>query len=132
MNVLRKSCQSTWRNIQKQCFPQSVFDEIVVEIQNHLKLGNCSQEANNQVGQFLQKMSELVLCFYISDPPLAVNYKQIGAKINYNPVKHEPLDGFIKNKEECIIILPPIYKSHCEGELVTKALVLQVNYEIPN
>lgn len=132
MNVLRKSSQSTWRNIQKQCFPQGVLDEIVGEIQTHLKLGSCSQETNKQIQLFLQKMSELILCFYISDPPLMVNYKQIGSKVIYNSVKHEPLDGFIKNKEECIIILPSIHKSSHEGELVTKALVLQANYEIPN
>lgn len=132
MNVLRKSSQSTWKSIQKQCFPQTVFNSIVNEIQSHLKLGACSQETNNQIISFLQKMSELVLCFYISDPPLVANYKQIGAKVTYNPLKHEPFDGFIKNKDECIVVLPAIHKGSLEGEVMTKSLVLQVNYEIPN
>lgn len=77
-------------------------------------------------------MGELVLCFYISDPPVQMNLKAIGTKVTYNPTKHEPMDGFIKNKDECIIILPPTHKLTLEGELVSKALVLQVNYEIPN
>ena len=133
MNVLRKSCQPTWRTILKQCFPQSIYDEVINEIQTHLKLGGCSQQMHDQIQLFLQKMGELALCFYISDPPLAVDHKQIGTKVVYNTLKHEPLDGFIKNKDECTIILPPIYKSTCEGgELMAKALVLQVNYEIPN
>ena len=42
------------------------------------------------------------------------------------------MDGFIKPKEECIIILPSVHKLNLEGELTAKALVLQVNYEIPN
>lgn len=58
--------------------------------------------------------------------------KAIGQKINYNSLKCEPFDGFIKAKEECIIILPSVHKVSLDGELMTKALVLQINYDIPN
>ena len=132
MNVLRKSYQSTWKSIIKQCFPPNSLNEIINEIQSHLKLGGCSADTNSTINNFLQKMGELVLCFYISDPPVAVNYKTIGTKVVYNPLKHEPLDGFIKNKEECIVILPSTHKISVDGEITSKALVLQVNYEIPN
>jgi len=132
MNVLRKSFQSTWKNIAKQCIQQSKIMEITNEIQDHLKLGEVSQETNEKICEFLQKLGELVLCFYISDPPLVSNFKAIGSKVIYNPTKHEPLDGFIKNKDECIVVLPSTHKNTMEGELASKALVLQVDYEIPN
>ncbi len=81
----------------------------------------------------------------VSDPPLLCDAKSIGTKVHYNALRHDPFDGFIKNKEECIIVLPSLHraaslqhdKQHAtagaqENEFLAKALVLQVNYEIPN
>ena len=132
LNVLRKSYQSTWKSITKQCFLDNVSNDIINEIQSQLKLGKCSQQTNTQIINFLLKMEELLISFYICDPPVFANYNAIGTKVSYNPIKHEPMDGFIKNKDECIIILPSAHKNNIEGELVSKALVLQINYEIPN
>jgi len=132
MNVLRKSFQSTWKNISKQCILHAKLMEVTNEIQDHLKLGETSEETNEKICEFLKKLGELVLCFYISDPPLVANFKAIGSKVIYNPTKHEPLDGFIKNKDECIVVLPSTHKNTIEGELASKALVLQVDYEIPS
>ena len=39
-------------------------------------------------------------------------------------MKHDPFDGFIKPKEECIIILPSIHKQSIDGEIIAKAMVL--------
>ena len=58
----------------------------------------------------------LMFCFYISDPPMVVNYKTIGKKISYNQINYDPLDGFIKNKDECYILLPSIHKRNITGE----------------
>lgn len=56
----------------------------------------------------------------------------IGSKVTYTPLRHDPFDGFIKPKEECFLIIPSVHKGNsAEGEIITKALVLQVNYEIP-
>jgi len=132
MNALRKGYQSTWKEISERCFVPKVLNEIAREIQTHLKLGELESEVTEQLETFLQKMGELVLCFYISDPPLAVNHEIIGHKVAFNPIKHEPLDGFIKGKEECIVILPSVHKNNTEGELVAKALVLSVGYEMLN
>lgn len=55
----------------------------------------------------------------------------IGHKVLFNSLKHDLFDGFIKLRDECIIILPSVYKGNGpEGEIVSKALVLQSNYEI--
>ena len=49
------------------------------------------------------------------------------------------MDGFIKNNDECFIILPSVHK-YCQtggtngagiGETVIKANVLPLNYEFP-
>jgi len=48
----------------------------------------------------------------------------------YDGLKHEPLDGFVKNKEECYIVLPGIFKN--QNDVANKALILDINYEIPN
>jgi hypothetical protein len=35
---------------------------------------------------------------YISDPPLSIDAASIGKKVYFNPLKHDPFDGFIKPK----------------------------------
>lgn len=62
--------------------------------------------------------------YYISDPPIVVNYKIIGTKVNYNSLDFEPLDGFIKTGEECYILLPSTHKKTINGKIATKAYVL--------
>ncbi|EGR29597.1 hypothetical protein IMG5_152470 [Ichthyophthirius multifiliis] len=75
-------------------------------------------------------MGEIIFYTIISDPPLYVNCKGIGQKVQYNYLKHDPFDGFIKPKEECIIILPSIHKgSNQNGDIVAKALVFSTLQE---
>jgi len=132
MNALRKSYQSTWRDILEKSILPETLAQVTQEMQANLKLGDESTEVKEQIEAFLHKMGELLLCFYISDPTLKPNVEDIGNKVMYNPLKHEPLDGFIKAKEECIVILPSVHKVSIEGEVITKALVLQVGYEVLN
>jgi hypothetical protein len=132
MNVLRKSFQNNYKEIFKKCLTPTAVKGVLDEIQANLKLGDNSEDMNKQIQSFLQKMGEIFLCYFICDPPLYSNYKAIGTKVLFNNLKHDPLDGFVKPKEECIVILPSLHKSSSEGEIITKALVLQVNYEIPN
>ena len=65
----------------------------------------------------------------ITDPPLTVMVEEIGRKVQFNPLRHDPLDGFLKPKEECWIVLPEVRRTGNSNELVTKSLVLQVNYD---
>lgn len=132
INVLRKSFQTNYKEMQKKFHDFSNSTIIVDEIQNNLKLGNLSEETGKLIRNFVNKLSEFLMCYYICDPPLVINYKSIGTKVLFNATKHDPLDGFIKSKEECIVILPSLHKHSCDGELLGKGLVLQVNYEIPN
>ena len=132
MNSLRKCYQSKWKEILEKCLISDHISGVAGEIQGNLKLGKMSSETRERIEEFLYKMGELVLCFYISDPPLVLNCETIGSKVMFNPIKHEPMDGFIKAKDECIVILPSVHKNAVEGEIVGKALVLQVGYEILN
>ena len=63
------------------------------------------------ITKLLKKLAEIVFCINVCDPPLQIDPKMIGQKVNYNALKHDPFDGFIKNKEECIIILPSVHKT---------------------
>jgi hypothetical protein len=47
--------------------------------------------------------------------------------VQFNQAKHDPIDGFIKTKEECIILMPALAKG---DEHVGKALVVSSSYEI--
>ena len=74
----------------------------------------------------------------ISDPPLVFDLKRIGEKVQFNQFKYDSMDGFIKNNEDCFIILPSVHKYNpgsntgvVIGEMVIKANVLPLNYEFP-
>ena len=132
INVLRKSYQNNWKSIYGKCFPPYVAQKIMSAVQGTLKLGDEAPAMNTQVAAFVQKMSEVCFAMHISDPVLSFDLKALGEKVQYNPVKHDSVDGFIKNKEECLIILPPVYKGPVSsGEVILKANVLPLNYEFP-
>eukprot|EP01017_Pseudomicrothorax_dubius_P024609 TRINITY_DN2614_c0_g1_i4.p1 TRINITY_DN2614_c0_g1~~TRINITY_DN2614_c0_g1_i4.p1 ORF type:complete len:201 (+),score=16.55 TRINITY_DN2614_c0_g1_i4:65-667(+) len=132
MSVLRKSYQTTYQDITRKVLSQGLFGQIIQEIQNQLQLGSDSPEAVERILEFLKKLAELLLIFYISDPPVYVNIQSVGSYVSFNPIVHDVLDGFVKPKEECVIVLPATHKNHAEGELLNKALVLSLHYEIPN
>lgn len=67
--------------------------------------------------KYLRALCELQFIYYISDPPIIANYKCIGTKVKYNQLEHEPLDGFIKPKEECYVLLPSTHKKSIENPI---------------
>lgn len=69
-----------------------------------------SEDINKQISEFIQKCGEIILKMMISDPPLLFDCRQIGMKVSFNQHKYESLDGFIKANEECLTILPSVYK----------------------
>lgn len=36
--------------------------------------------------------------------------KRIGEKVQFNQYKYDSMDGFIKNNDDCLIILPSLHK----------------------
>ena len=73
---------------------------------------------------------------HISDPPITFDLKRIGEKVQFNQYKFDSMDGFIKNNDDCLVILPSVHKLNPSmpggvGEQIIKANVLPLNYEFP-
>lgn len=121
MNVLRKSCQATWKKLH----PRSIQAlPIVRQVQQTLKLS----EPDSTFSRFVEKLGEMYFCYYVSDPPVCSEISRIGDKVEFNPVKHEALDGFLRAGDPCYILLPACARN---GDLFFKASVLHVDYEFP-
>lgn len=87
MNVLRKSYQKEWEKMQKKSIPEKSLKKICNEIQKNLKLGvqnSNEKECLGEIMKFLKGLAELQFIYYISDPPIIVNYKSIGTKVKFN------------------------------------------------
>mmetsp|Transcript_4150 Transcript_4150/g.7029 ORF Transcript_4150/g.7029 Transcript_4150/m.7029 type:complete len:89 (+) Transcript_4150:452-718(+) len=83
----------------------------MLKIQGVLAIAeNESEDINGQIEQFVQKFGELALKMLISDPALCFDFRWIGQKVQFNQHKQDSLDGFIKQGEDCLVILPPVYK----------------------
>lgn len=132
-NVLRKSTQSNWRKIFAQISSESNFNATMVFIQNNLKLQDEDPSANKSILEFLKKSAEICFFCHISDPPIFIDINSIGQKVAYNAVKHDSVDGFIKQKHDCIVILPSCYKTTVSNNdnMLLKAQVLPNDYEFP-
>lgn len=102
--------------------------------------------ATTQIAKFVSKVAEIAFKMVISDPPLCLDLISIGQKVRFNQYKYESMDGFVKQDEECFIILPSVHKQVTPpqgsvttsefgggqgtlGEMLIKANVLPLNYE---
>lgn len=56
---------------------------------------------------------------------------QIGKKVANNPIKLDSMDGFVKNGQESLIILPSVHKNKIESEPLIKSNILPLDYEFP-
>lgn len=121
MNVLRKSCQATWKKLHPRSLQPA---PIVNQIQQTLKLN----EPDATLSRFIQKLGEIYFCYYISDPPVSSEVSRIGDKVEFNPMKHEAMDGFLRAGDPCYVLLPYCMRS---GDVFFKAAVLHVDYEFP-
>ena len=131
-NVLRKSYQSNWRKIYVQLWNHQNMSQIMDFIQNYLKLLDKDDYANKLITEFLKKLTEILFFCHLSDPPMIVDYNNLGKKVMFNSIKHESVDGFIKQKTECILILPSCFKQNTNSEnLFIKYQVLPIDYEFP-
>jgi FtsZ-binding cell division protein ZapB len=132
-NVLRKSFQSNWKKIYNQLqMDGAAINTIMTYIQGNLKLQDEEPNANRIIVDFLKKATEILFFCHISDPPIFIDHTVLGQKVLFNSIKYDSIDGFIKQKHECIVMLPPIYKNSNNSEnLLLKAQVLPLDYEFP-
>lgn len=133
-NVLRKTFQSNWRKILSQICLDHKVESIVYLLQMQLKLQDDDPTtANKIIFDFIKKFCELYFFCHISDPPLFIDINNMGQRVIFNSMKHDPVDGFVKQKHECIVILPPCYKqiSNSAENMLLKSQVLPYDYEFP-
>jgi hypothetical protein len=132
-NVLRKSYQSNWKKIFNELANDQNFQKIMILIQSNLKLQDEAPTANKTILEFIKKTAEIFFFCHISDPPVQIDIPSIGQKIQFNTIKHESVDGFIKQKHNSIIILPYCLKTNLNNSdtIIMKALVLPIDYEFP-
>lgn len=132
-NVFRKSFQANWKKIFSQLCIDQNLQTIMSFIQNNLKLQDESPTANKMIVDFLRVGAEIFFCCHISDPPILFDINTIGQKVIFNNIKYDSLDGFIKLKKDCLIILPTCYKTNAnqnESNFI-KPQVLPLDYEFP-
>ncbi len=131
-NVLRKSYQSNWTKILPQIFNEISYNNIMIHIQNALKLQEGDNTANSMIVEYLKKTAVILFFCFISDPIIKVDVDSIGQRALFNQTKHETIDGFAKPKQECIILLPGCFKTNLNNEnMIIKYQVLPVDYEFP-
>lgn len=113
MNTLRKAYQPQWEHIYSQIKGKVSFTALssALDIQFDKSLK----------GFFLQLVKLFVFC-YTTDPPLCLRVQQIGEEVQFNPLLHEALDGFIRSGQFCVVVLPAVHKH--SGETVARACVL--------
>jgi hypothetical protein len=132
LNVLRKCYQNNWKNIYNRCFTESRHKAVMKAIQNTLKLADgVDDNVNEEITTFVEKLSLVCFKMYICDPWLVFDMNQIGQKVTNNPMKMDSMDGFIKNGQECIVILPAVCKTNVDSDPIIKANILPMDYEFP-
>ena len=132
LNVMKKCYQNNWTKIYAKWFNEGVHRAIMKSIQNTLKLADGTDEAiNEDIVNFIQKLSLIWFKMHICDPWLVFDLSVVGQTVTSNPTKMDSMDGFIKNGQECLIILPAVYKSELGKEPIIKPNILPLDYEFP-
>ena len=79
-------------------------------VQKSLSIGDEQKHLNAVIVEFVRRIGEVAFQMLVSDPPVVFDLKRIGERVQFNQYKYDSMDGFIKNNEECLIILPSVHK----------------------
>ena len=66
----------------------------------------------------------------ISEPEFVFDTKEIGQGDEFNQVRHVSLDGFLKQGQECLIVLPSIHKVSIQALAGQSTKILDYNSAI--
>ncbi len=125
--VLRKTYQTNYMNIS-DCMESNIdYIQFCKDIQSVLQF---DPNASQTVLDFLKSSYDIVYMCYICDPKIYIDINQMGKSVKYNVTTHEALDGFIKQEQDCIIILPAFYRGNKfdKDTIIVKSQVLAENY----
>jgi len=129
LSVLKKSYQSSWKQVFVLCITPTFCELTSERIQGKLQLGGGSSSTKRSINDYIKKLSEILFLCKINEPELVFEIESMGMKVQFNASRHESMDGFVKHKETAVVILPTVRKGTITGEAVIKARVLPLNYE---
>lgn len=78
VSVLRKTYQSNWRKIFKQCLSEDFIKGVATKIQETLSICDGDDEATDNIKDFANKVGEVAFQMFICDPPLCMDMSSIG------------------------------------------------------
>ena len=129
-NILQQTQQIHFKELKTQIEMNVInYEQLCTSIMSMLKVNAKNKEVDNNVKSFLKKMYDVVYLCMLSTPQICIQTDYIGHRVRFNAGLHESIDGFVSNKEWCVVLLPAFYKG-CKGKegIVTKSQVVSVNY----
>ena len=135
-NVLKKSYQYKYKEISNQIRKMINIDNLINTVGKEINFNfdeNDEDDYYKMVEIFIEKTFEIIFLCQISDPQIVVDLNQIGNEVKYNSIVQDSMDGFIKQKQSVIVIIPMFYKGAEKGKDtgITKSQVLEKNYYFP-
>lgn len=124
--VLRKTYQTNYIQISNHIEANYInYDTFFEDIQNEFDIDD-----DTTIIEFLKSSFSVVYMCYICDPKIYIDINQIGKSVKYNNTTHEALDGFIKQEQNCTIILPAFYRGYpfSKDNIIVKSQVLADDY----
>ena len=118
-NVLKKSYQYKYKEISNQIRKMINIDNLINAVGKEINFNfdeNDEDDYYKMVEIFIEKTFEIIFLCQISDPQIVVDLNQIGNEVKYNSIVQDSMDGFIKQKQSVIVIIPMFYKGAEKGK----------------
>ena len=77
-SVLKKTYQTKWREIYKDCLGFSFTQRVAEDLQATLSIQDCDSQATEAIRSFVSQAAEVCFLMAISDPPLTMDLGAIG------------------------------------------------------
>ena len=104
--VLKNSYQVDWKRIMENLIKENYYNNIMIDIQNSLDIGEKDERVNNDIIIFIKKAMEIIFQCFVNQPKIYFDVNRFGNKVSFNKNKYEEFFGNISEKEYCEVILP--------------------------
>ena len=104
--VLKNSYQVDWKRIMENLIKENYYNNIMIDIQNSLDIGEKDERVNNDIIIFIKKAMEIIFQCFVNQPKIYFDVNRIGNKVSFNKNKYDEFFGNISEKEYCKVILP--------------------------
>ena len=104
--VLKNSYQVDWKRIMENLIKENYYNNIMIDIQNSLDIGEKDERVNNDIIIFIKKAMEIIFQCFVNQPKIYFDVNRFGNKVSFNKNKYDEFFGNIYEKEYCKVILP--------------------------